>query len=70
MRNLLDCIKSREETVAKLTVMHRSMNTVHFANICMWLERDMHFDPLKEDFINDEEATRLRARAQREPWLV
>lgn len=70
MRNFLDCVKSREATVANPTVMHRSMSTVHAANICMWLKRDMHFDPVKEEFINDDEANRLRARAQREPWVL
>jgi hypothetical protein len=70
MRNFLDCVKSREEPVANPTVMHRSMSTVHAANICMWLERDLEYDPVKEEFINDDEANRLRSRAQREPWVI
>jgi len=70
MRNFLDCVKSREETVANPTVMHRSMSTVHAANICMWLGRDLKYDPEKEEFVHDEEANRLRSRAQREPWVI
>ena len=70
MRNFLDCVKSREQTVANPTVMHRSMSTVHAANICMWLGRDMKYDPAAEEFINDDEANRLRSRAQREPWVI
>jgi hypothetical protein len=70
MRNFLDCVKSRELTVANPVVMHRSMSTVHAANICMWLERDMNFDPIKEEFVNDDEANRMRSRAQREPWVL
>lgn len=70
MRNFLDCVKSREQTVANPSVMHRSMSTVHAANICMWLERDMAFDPVTESFINDDEANRMRSRAQREPWAI
>ena len=70
MRNFLDCVKSRELTVANPSVMHRSMSTVHAANICMWLERDMEFDPVAEAFINDDEANRLRARAQRDSWTI
>ncbi|MEW6237665.1 MAG: Gfo/Idh/MocA family oxidoreductase [Candidatus Omnitrophota bacterium] len=68
-RNLLDCIKSRRQTVANPEVMHRSMTTVHAANICMWLKRTMKYDPVKEEFINDDEANRLRSRAMREPWI-
>jgi hypothetical protein len=70
VRNFFDCIKSRRLTVANPEVMHRSMSTVHAANICMWLKRDMKYDPVKEEFINDVEANRLRSRAMREPWII
>jgi predicted dehydrogenase len=70
VRDLFDCVKSRRLTVANPVVMHRSMSTVHAANICMWLKRDMKYDPVKEEFINDPEANRLRSRAMREPWIL
>lgn len=69
VRNFFDCVKSREWTVANPEVMHYSMGTVHGANICMWLKRDLKYDPAKEEFINDAEANRLRSRAMREPWI-
>lgn len=70
VRNFLDCIKSRQQPVANAEVMHRSMSAVHAANICMWLKRDLKFDPDKEQFIGDDEANRLRSRAMREPFIV
>jgi hypothetical protein len=70
VRNLLDCVKSRRQTVSNAVMMHRSMSTVHAANICMWLKRDLRYDPVKEEFINDPEANRLRSRAMREPWII
>jgi hypothetical protein len=70
VRDLLDCVKSRRQTVANPVMMHRTMTTVHAANICMWLKRDMRYDPVKEEFINDPEANRLRSRAMREPWMI
>jgi len=70
VRDLFDCVKSRRQTVANPEVMHRSMSTVHAANICMWLKRDLRYDPVKEEFINDPEADRLRSRAMREPWII
>ncbi|MBL7139721.1 MAG: Gfo/Idh/MocA family oxidoreductase [Planctomycetes bacterium] len=70
MRNLLDCVKSRRQTVANPEVMHRSMTAVHAANICMWLKRDLRYDPVKEEFVGDAEANRLRSRAMREPWII
>ena len=70
VRNFLDCVKSRRQTVANPVVMHRSMTTVHAANICMWLKRDLKYDPVKEEFINDAEANRFRSRAMRQPWII
>jgi len=70
VRNFFDCVKSRRLTVANPEVMHHSMSTVHAANICMWLKRDMHYDPEKEEFLNDPEANRLRSRAMRTPWAI
>lgn len=68
VRDFFNCIKSRRPTVANPEVMHRSMSTVHAANICMWLKRNVKYDPVKEEFIGDEEANRLRSRAMRAPY--
>ena len=70
VRDFLNCVKSRQRTVANPEVMHHSMSTVHAANICMWLKRNMRYDPVKEEFINDPQANRLRCRAMREPWII
>jgi len=70
MRNWLDCIKSRRQTVSGPVMMHCSMSIVHAANVSMWLKRDLRFDPVKEEFVNDEEANRFRSRAMREPWTI
>jgi predicted dehydrogenase len=69
-RNFLDCVRSRQPTVANPVVMHRAMTTVHAANICMWLKRDLRYDPAKEEFVRDPEANRLRSRAMRGPWTT
>jgi len=70
MQNFLDCVRSRKQTVANPSMMHHSMTTVHCANIAMWLERDVEYDPKKERFIGDDEANALLSRVQREPWDV
>jgi hypothetical protein len=69
VRDFLNCVKTRRLTVANAEVMHRSMTVVHAANVCMWLKRNMKFDPVKEEFIGDPEANRFRSRAMREPWI-
>lgn len=68
VRDFLDCVKSRRQPVANAEVMHWSMTTVHAANICMWLKRDLQFDPVKAEFVNDPEANRYRSRAMRAPY--
>ncbi len=70
VRNFLDCVKNRKKPVANEVIMHRSMTTVHAANICMWLGRDLKFDPKTERFVNDDEANRYLARAQRAPYVI
>ncbi len=70
VRDLFNCVKSRRLTVSNPVVMHRTMSTVHAANICMWLKRDLKYDPVKEEFSGDAEANRLRSRAMREPYIV
>ena len=70
VRDYFDCIKSRRPAVANPEMMYRSMTTVHAANICMWLRRDMKYDPVKVEFVNDVEANRLRSRAMRAPWTI
>jgi len=48
MRNFLDCVRNRKPTVANAEVMFHSMSTVHAANICMWLKRNMKVRPRQE----------------------
>ena len=68
MRQFLNSVRSRTKTVANPVIMHRSMSTVHCANIAQWLGRDLTWDPVKEQFVNDVEANRMLGRAQREGW--
>lgn len=67
-RNWLDCIKSREKTVCPVEVALRSDTLVHQALISLRLGRKLSWDPVKEEFVNDEQANRLMTRALRSPW--
>lgn len=70
VRDFFNCMKNRRLAIANAGVTHRAMSVVHAANICMWLKRDLKYDPVKEEFLNDAEANRMRVRAQREPWCI
>ncbi len=64
-RNFFDCIRSREKTVANPDVMRRSHIACHAAALAWVLGRPLKLDPVKEEFINDEEANHLRSRPAR-----
>ncbi|SPE52476.1 Oxidoreductase domain-containing protein [Verrucomicrobia bacterium] len=68
VRNFLDCVKSRGQTRANADIACQSHIVCHAANIALFLNRKVKFDPVKNEFIGDEEANRLRSEALREPW--
>ncbi|HPO12422.1 MAG TPA: Gfo/Idh/MocA family oxidoreductase [Candidatus Hydrogenedentes bacterium] len=68
-RNFLDCVKSRKPTAANEDVMRRSHIACHAAAMSWMLNRKLELDPVKEAFVNDDEANRLRTRPARD-WAV
>ena len=70
MRQFLNSVKTRAKTIANPVMMHRSMTSVHCANIAQWLGRDMTWDPAKEEFVNDPEANRMLSRTPRPGWEI
>ena len=70
IRDFLNCVKSRGQPLANADVACHSHITCHAANITIFLGRKLKFDPVKSEFIGDEEANRLRSEALREPWRV
>ena len=67
-RNFFDCIKSRGQTAANPKVMRHSHIASHAAALSWILGRKLTLDPVREEFVGDDEANRLRSRAAREPW--
>ncbi|MCA9416517.1 MAG: Gfo/Idh/MocA family oxidoreductase [Candidatus Omnitrophica bacterium] len=68
-RNFFDCIKSREKPAANSQVMRHSHIACHAAALSWLLNRKLTLDPVKEEFVNDDEANGLRSRPARE-WNV
>jgi predicted dehydrogenase len=67
-RNFFDCIRSRGETAANPRVMRHSHIACHAAALAWILNRKLRLDPVKEAFIDDDEANGLRSRPARDPW--
>ena len=70
MYNFLDCVRSREQPVANAEVAHLSCGLVHLGEIAYRVGRVLHFDPEKEQFLDDAEADKLLTKEYREPWSM
>ena len=68
VREFLDCVKSRGKPRANYQVACQSHIACHASNIAIFLNRALKYDPVKNEFIGDDEANRLRSEAIREPW--
>ena len=68
--NWLDCIASRERCICDVEIGHRSVTVCHLGNIAMRLGRRLEWDPAKEDFVGDEQASRMVRKPMRAPWQV
>ncbi len=68
VRNFLDCVKSRAETITPAEVGHRSISVGLLGEIAMLTGRKLKWDPDKEVFTNDADANRYLTRAMRSPW--
>jgi predicted dehydrogenase len=70
MGNLVDCIRTRKQPICSVDIGHRSVTPCHLVNISMRLQREIQWDPIKEEMIGDEEANAWLRREQRPPYTV
>ena len=68
--NWLECMKTRQQTIAPVEVAHRSCSACLLHHIAMKTNRKLHWDPVKERFKNDDEANAMLARHQRWPYAL
>ncbi len=69
-RNFLDCVKSRQEPMAPAEVGQRTATICHLNNIAMKLGRAVHWDPVNEVVVDDDEANGLLRPEMRSPWVL
>jgi predicted dehydrogenase len=67
-RNFIDCVISKEETIAPAETAHRSITIAHLGNISMMLNQELEWDPKAERFVNNTLANALLDRPMRAPW--
>ena len=70
MQNFFDCVRDRAEPVSDVFSHHRELTSCHLCNLAMLLKRKLRWDPQKEDFIGDKQASALISRPQRAPYAI
>jgi len=68
--DFIECVRQHRRTCAPVEVAHRSTTLCNLGAISMLLRRKVVWDPVKNAFVNDTEANRLKSRAMREPWML
>ena len=68
MGNFFQCIESRKTPISDVETHHRTMTTCHLCNITLMLGRELKWDPAKEQFLGDPQATSLMTRPRREKY--
>ena len=70
VRDFLDCVKTRRQPRGNAAAACNAHIACHAANIALHLGRRVKFDNTTNEFIDDEQANRLRSEALREPWRL
>lgn len=68
--NWLDCIRTRQKPICNAEIGCRTATVCHLGIIAHQLNRTLKWNPVKEQFIGDEQANRLTGRPMRSPWQL
>ncbi len=66
--DFIKAVRTRKKFTLNEDNAHRSCTIVNLSKIAVRLGRPLHFDPVKQLFIGDEEANRLIHQPMRAPW--
>ncbi len=67
--NFLECVRSRRPTICHPETAVYTMNAILIGGIALALQRTLKWDPVKGQFIGDEQANRLLSYTPRPPWI-
>ncbi|MFO0926643.1 MAG: Gfo/Idh/MocA family oxidoreductase [Gemmataceae bacterium] len=68
LRSFAEAVKTRKQAGGHPEAAHRAATLLHLANIAIRVGRKIHYDPVKETIVGDEEANRLVNPPMRAPW--
>ena len=70
VRDFLDCVKTRSQPKCNADAACWAHIACHGANNALFLKRQLNYDLDKHEYIDDDEANRLRSEALRAPWRI
>ena len=68
--DFLNAVRTRGRPGTDIAIGARSITVCHLGNIAYELKRPLKWDPVKEEFPDDDEANRMTWRPMREPWRI
>jgi Oxidoreductase family, C-terminal alpha/beta domain len=68
--NFLECVRTRNKTICDADIAHRAASALLLGGVAKQLKRSLRWDPVKEQFPEDDEANRMLSIAKRPPWRV
>jgi predicted dehydrogenase len=68
LRTFAEAVKTRQPAGGNAEAASRTVSIMHLANIAIRVGRKIHFDPIREVIVGDEEANRLVNQPMRAPW--
>jgi predicted dehydrogenase len=70
MANFIACVRDRSLPISDVFTHHRAVSTCHLANISLRLNRNLKWDPEKEEIVGDSDANNWVAREQRKGYEI
>ncbi|MBX9789375.1 MAG: Gfo/Idh/MocA family oxidoreductase [Pirellulales bacterium] len=68
--HFLKMVRAGATPISDVVSAHRSATACNVANLALELGRTLKWDPAREDFIDDPEASALRDRPRRAPYVI
>ena len=66
--DFLHCVRTRQRPFRDIAIAHRTVTVCHLGNLAYWLNRRLKWDPVRQEILGDEEASRWLSRPMRAPW--
>ena len=68
--DFIECVRTRQKFALNEVNGYYSASIVNMGGIALRLNRTLHYDPIKQEFVNDPEANRLLNQTTRSPWNI